>query len=414
MKRTSSRTSLDGRSGRGTARLQLGRNYASTGDLDDGEDDLARYTSALGRRVRPKTQPQQLDWSKMLDEQKKEGETLEKATISDRFSISFSSSESSGESSSTEDSSSFNYTSKVKGVDELSAVIKDTEITEEGFDSDTGDDKDDSLSSERLNVVMSIDELSPAVENRAEDGQKEDVKINNKVPSLFGATRALVEESDVEEIISDVSPSRGVDTEEKEGSDDASLSRAVEKEDGDDYYSDSFTNDSSSPEPSRITEDRTNDDDDETDERSDSYRDSDETESDAEDLSQDDDEASFASETKAADEEKDAQPKSQSEFVDIGIQATAALPPFASTSSSPFVSSLTVDPVVLDALVNYSPSMLAVHSMTKEQLESIRTFTGRSLKSFETFAPQPTYHYTTLNETKQYIKKRKRKVMKNS
>lgn len=67
----------------------------------------------------------------------------------------------------------------------------------------------------------------------------------------------------------------------------------------------------------------------------------------------------------------------------------------------------------LEAMTAYSPSMLALHDMLKSQLELTREFLGTQKQMYEDFSRniQPSFKYTTLEDTKKYIKKHKKKKL---
>lgn len=72
-----------------------------------------------------------------------------------------------------------------------------------------------------------------------------------------------------------------------------------------------------------------------------------------------------------------------------------------------------VSPDSLEALTSYSPAMLALHDMLKQQLDLTRQFVESQKYLYKSFAGsmESTYRYTTLEDTKQYIKKHRPKTL---
>lgn len=67
----------------------------------------------------------------------------------------------------------------------------------------------------------------------------------------------------------------------------------------------------------------------------------------------------------------------------------------------------------LEAMTAYSPSMLALHDMLKSQLELTKEFLDTQKRMYQDFSRsiQPAFKYTTLEDTKKYIQKHKKKKL---
>ncbi|WAR24008.1 CS044-like protein [Mya arenaria] len=67
----------------------------------------------------------------------------------------------------------------------------------------------------------------------------------------------------------------------------------------------------------------------------------------------------------------------------------------------------------LEAMTSYSPAMLALHDMLKSQLDLTREFIAmqKHIQTQTTEKIQPRYQYTTLEDTKKYIKQHKKKKL---
>ncbi|XP_053394111.1 serine/arginine repetitive matrix protein 1-like isoform X2 [Mercenaria mercenaria] len=67
----------------------------------------------------------------------------------------------------------------------------------------------------------------------------------------------------------------------------------------------------------------------------------------------------------------------------------------------------------LEAMTAYSPAMLALHDMLKSQMELTQEFLRTQKQMYEDFTRNitPTFKYTTLEDTKKYIKKHRKKKL---
>uniref|UniRef100_A0A8W8KBJ1 DUF4614 domain-containing protein n=1 Tax=Magallana gigas TaxID=29159 RepID=A0A8W8KBJ1_MAGGI len=77
------------------------------------------------------------------------------------------------------------------------------------------------------------------------------------------------------------------------------------------------------------------------------------------------------------------------------------------------IASYVISPDSLNALTSYSPCMLALHDMLKQQLELTKSFlhSQQSLYQSMSSSLDHKYRYTTLQDTKKYIKKHRSKKM---
>ncbi|XP_060594668.1 serine/arginine repetitive matrix protein 2-like isoform X2 [Ruditapes philippinarum] len=67
----------------------------------------------------------------------------------------------------------------------------------------------------------------------------------------------------------------------------------------------------------------------------------------------------------------------------------------------------------LETMTAYSPAMIALHDMLKAQMEMTKEFLSSQKQMYEDFTRniKPTFKYTTLEDTKKYIKKHRRKKL---
>ncbi|CAG2251246.1 Uncharacterized protein C19orf44,Uncharacterized protein C19orf44 homolog [Mytilus edulis] len=72
-----------------------------------------------------------------------------------------------------------------------------------------------------------------------------------------------------------------------------------------------------------------------------------------------------------------------------------------------------VSPDALEAMTAYSPAMLALHDMLKQQLDLTKQFIQSQKYLYTSFTDsmETTHKYTTLEDTRQYIKKHRPKTL---
>ncbi|KAL4230692.1 hypothetical protein ACF0H5_011068 [Mactra antiquata] len=77
------------------------------------------------------------------------------------------------------------------------------------------------------------------------------------------------------------------------------------------------------------------------------------------------------------------------------------------------IATQTVSADALEAMTSYSPSMLALHDMLKSQLELTKEFLDVQKRMYANFSNdiKPGFKYTTLEDTKKYIKKNRKKKL---
>ncbi|XP_061180882.1 uncharacterized protein C19orf44-like [Saccostrea echinata] len=77
------------------------------------------------------------------------------------------------------------------------------------------------------------------------------------------------------------------------------------------------------------------------------------------------------------------------------------------------IASYVIGPDALEAMTTYSPCMLALHDMLKQQLDLTKSFLASQQNLYRSMSEtlDHKYHYTTLEDTKKYIKKHRAKKL---